>query len=275
MQPTLGESTTASKLTLAEAPQVDHRIGQNFEGVMQLTYALKPKQKAAELILPTEHPLNRIEPLLEYGSVEERLAASLGDFSATRIGVDVGDHAAIENGFAVLPAIIDAIQADDGSLEVKANRMGNACHLRQGFAQQRRFIAIAGCCNKWCDHITIAVAESDDLIAFHFLMAAEPNVVATFLRRGCRPITVNDGRVEQICLMKGRYRIGENGVKTAIGLPSSKGAINACVMNFGVALLILFDRQLLPLAAHVKLLQNVIEDRVQGKFRSRTATARA
>ena len=82
-----------------------------------------------------------------------------------------------------------------------------------------------------------------------------------------------DGRVEQICLMKGRYRIGENGVKTAIGLPSSKGAINACVMNFGVALLILFDRQLLPLAAYIKLLQNVIEDRVQGKFRSRTATA--
>src|SRR5208283_5227292 len=66
--------------------------------------------------------------------------------------------------------------ADDGSLEVKANRMGDAYHLRQGFAQQRRFIAIAGCCNKWCDHIAIAVAESDDLIAFHFLMAAEPNV---------------------------------------------------------------------------------------------------
>ena len=144
---------------------------------MQLTYALKPKQKAAELILPTEHPLNRIEPLFEYGSVEERLAASLGDFSPTRIGVNVGYHAAIENGFAVLPAIIDAIQADDGSLEVKANRMGNACHLRQRCAQQRRFIAIAGCCNKWCDHIAIAVAESDDLIAFHFLMAAEPNVM--------------------------------------------------------------------------------------------------
>ena len=87
---------------------------------MQITYALKPKQKAAELILPTEHPLNRIEPLFEYGSIEERLAASLGDFSPTRIGVNVGYHAAIENGFAVLPAIIDAIQADNGSLEVKA-----------------------------------------------------------------------------------------------------------------------------------------------------------
>ena len=98
---------------------------------MQITYALKPKQKAAELILPTEHPLNRIESLFEYGSVEERLAASLGDFSTTRIGVNVRYHAAIENGFAVLPAIIDAIQADNGSLEVKANRMGDAYHLRK------------------------------------------------------------------------------------------------------------------------------------------------
>jgi hypothetical protein len=159
---------------------------------MQLTYALKPKQKAAELILPTEHPLNRIEPLFEYGSVEERLAASLGDFSPTRIGVNVGYHAAIENGFAVLPAIIDAIQADDGSLEVKANRMGNACHLRQRCAQQRRFIAIAGRCNKWCDHIAIAVAESDDLIAFHFLMAAETQCCRHLSSPGCRPITMTD-----------------------------------------------------------------------------------
>jgi len=46
-------------------------------------------------------------------------------------------------------------------------------------------------------------------------------------------------------------------------------------MNFWVALLILFDRQLVPLAAHVKQLQNVIEDSVQRKLRGRTATTRA
>jgi hypothetical protein len=122
----LGEPTTGAKLALAEVPQVDNRIGQGFESVMQLTYPLKPEEKAAELILPAKHPLDRIEPLFEYGSIEERLAASLGGFSTARIGVNIGCHAAIENCFAVLPAIIDAIQADDGSLEVKANRMGDA-----------------------------------------------------------------------------------------------------------------------------------------------------
>jgi hypothetical protein len=203
---------------------------------MQLAYALKPKQQVTELIFPAKHPLDGMEPLFEDGRIEERLTASLGGFSTARIGIDVGDHAAIENGFPVLLASIDAVQANDGSSEVEANRMGDAGYLRQGFAQQRRFIAITGRRNKWCDHIAIPVAESDDLIAFHLLMTAEPDVIAAFLRRSRRPITMNDGCVEKIGLMKARYGAGENGVKTAIRLPSSKGAINACIMNFGTAL---------------------------------------
>ena len=242
---------------------------------MQLAYPLKPKQKAVEFILPAKHPLDRIEPLLEDGCIEERLAASLGGFSTARIGVDVGDHAAIENGFSVFPAIIDAIQADDGSLEIEANRMGNGGHLRQGFAQQRRFIAIAGGCHKRCDHIAIAVAESDNLVAFYFLMAVEPDVIAAFLRRGCRFIPMDHGCVEKIGLMQAQHGASENGVKTAIGLPSSKGAINTCIMNLGTAFLIPFDGKFLPLTAQVKQLQNVIEKRVQGKLRGRTAISRA
>jgi hypothetical protein len=106
-------------------------------------------------------------------------------------------------------------------------------------------------------------------------MTVEPDVIAAFLRRSCCAITVDDSRVEKISLMKGRYRIGENGVKTAIGLPSSKGAINACIMNFGTALFILINGQLFPLTAQVKQLQNVIEKGVLGQFWGRTATSRA
>src|SRR3954467_15216841 len=57
--------------------------------------------------------------------------------SATRIRVDVGDHAAIENGLAVGPAVIDAIQADDTVPKVHAHRSGDAHHFGQGLAQQR------------------------------------------------------------------------------------------------------------------------------------------
>ena len=58
--------------------------------------------------------------------------------------------------------------------------MGDAYHLRQGFAQQRQFIVIAGCCNKWCDHIAIAVAEATILSPFIFLWPLNPMLSPPF-----------------------------------------------------------------------------------------------
>src|SRR5260370_39580451 len=77
------------------------------------------------------------EALVENGGVEQRLATALRGFAATRVGVDVGRHAAIEDGLAVGPAIVDAIQTDDGVMKIEANRLGNPRELRQGLAQQR------------------------------------------------------------------------------------------------------------------------------------------
>jgi hypothetical protein len=62
--------------TLAEVPKVDHRIGQRFEGVVQLAEAFEPKQQAAKFIFPAKHPFYGIESLFENGRVEEWLAAS-------------------------------------------------------------------------------------------------------------------------------------------------------------------------------------------------------
>jgi hypothetical protein len=127
---------------LAEVPKVDHCIGQGFEGVVQLADAIEPKQQAAKFIFPAKHPLDGIEPLFKNGRVEEWLAASLGASSTAGVRVDIGNHPAIENGFPVPPAIVDAIQANDSSLKVKTNGKGDARHQRQGFSQERRFIAI-------------------------------------------------------------------------------------------------------------------------------------
>ena len=129
------EKASAGRLTLAEMPQVDHRIGQRFECVVQLAEAIATKQQAAELIFPAEHTLDGVEPLFENGGVEKRFAASLESFSTAGIRVDIGNHPAIENGFAVSPAIVDAIQADDGSVKVNANSMGDARDQRQSFSQ--------------------------------------------------------------------------------------------------------------------------------------------
>src|SRR3954449_11239728 len=118
-------------------PEIDHRIGKGLECVAYLTEAIEAKQQSPELVFPSKHPLDRLKSFLKYRWLKERLAASLGLLSAARIRVDVGDHAAIEDGLAVGPAVIDAIQADDTVPKVHAHRSGDAHHFGQGLAQQR------------------------------------------------------------------------------------------------------------------------------------------
>ena len=103
----------------------------------------------------------------------------LGGFSPAWIGVDVGDHAAIENCFAVLPAIIDAIQADDGPLEVKANRMGEACHLGKA-SRNRQFIAIAGRSTNGAITLQLRSHKATILSPFIFLWPLNPMLSPPF-----------------------------------------------------------------------------------------------
>ena len=187
---------------MTEVPQVDHRICQAFECVVQLTEAIEAKQQVLEFIFAAEHSLNAMEPLVKDSRVEQRLATSLNGFSSTGIGVDIGNHPAIKNGFPIHSTIVDAIQTNDGSSKVKANSLSDSRHQRQGFSQEWRFIAIAGSLNKRRDHITTTIAEGDDLVAFHLLVSAKTYIVAAFLCRCRRAIAVDDGGVEEIALMK-------------------------------------------------------------------------
>ena len=82
-------------------PEVDQGIGERFESIMHLTEALEAIQQSAELVFPRKYAFNCAKSLVENSLLEERLAAPLGPLSGTRIWVDVGNHAAIENGFAV------------------------------------------------------------------------------------------------------------------------------------------------------------------------------
>ena len=82
-------------------PEVDQCIGERFEGLMHLTEVLNAVQQSAELVFPRKHLLNCAKSLVENSLLEEGLTAALGVFSGTYIRVDIGNHAAIENGFAV------------------------------------------------------------------------------------------------------------------------------------------------------------------------------
>src|ERR1700733_7220453 len=124
-------------------PEIDHRVGEGLERVVQPADALEAQQQPAEFVFPGKYPLNRPEALLEDGWLEDRLAAPLGLLSATRIGVDVGNHAAVEDRLAVDPAVVNTIETDDGAAEIHARLPDEAHHLRQGRPQQRRFVAVA------------------------------------------------------------------------------------------------------------------------------------
>jgi hypothetical protein len=102
-------------------PEIDHRVGQGLEGVVQPTATTKAQQEPPELVFPGEHPLDRAEPFLEHGRIEQRLVTSLGLLPATGVGIDVGDHTAIEDGLAVRSAVIDTVETDDRAPKIQAH----------------------------------------------------------------------------------------------------------------------------------------------------------
>src|SRR3984957_6595309 len=187
---------------LAVVPEIDHRIGEGLERVVQPTDAFEAKQQPAELVLPSKYPLDRAEALLEDDRLEDRLAAPLGRLSAARVGVDVGNHAAVEDRLAVDPAVVDTIKTDDGAAEIYSDLADDAHHLGQGRPQQRRFIAIARRRHERRDHVAPAIAEGDHLVALDLLVAAEAEVIATLFRRRCRAVAMDDRRIETTVLMK-------------------------------------------------------------------------
>ena len=121
----------------------------------------------------------RCKAFFEYVGIEQRFPATLGGFPASGIGIDVGQHAAIEDRLSVLPAIVSTVQADDRSLKLKTNRTSYSHHLWQGHAQKRRFTVVPiAATNGAMMTLTIAVAEGHDLIAFDLLVPVETDVVA-------------------------------------------------------------------------------------------------
>src|SRR3954454_2962257 len=77
----------------------------------------------------------------------------------------------------------------------------------------------------------------------------------------------------KLIAVKLHHRASENGIDAAIGLPPPPSTIDPGVVDLGMALTILFNRQLLPLATQIQQLQNVVEDLEQTELRCWTAAA--
>ena len=180
-------------------------------------------------------------------------------FPASRIGIDIGYHTAIEDRLPVLPTIVNAVQADDRSLKVKAYRAGYLHYTWQRRPQEWRFTVVPRSRDKRRDDIAIAVAEGHDLIAFDLLVPVETDVVAALFCCRRRAIAVDDGHIEKAGPTKFQHHDCENDIKTAAGLPPSKGGINTGVVDLGAPFRVLCNRQFLPLTSQIQQFQDVIE----------------
>ena len=103
----------------------------------------------AEFVLPAKHALNRVEPFPEDRIVEKWPAAAFGGLPVSRIRVDVRKHAAIEDRLPVTPAVVDAIQAHDRTLQIQTDGVGNPRHRWQRLTKERGFVLIARRGDKW------------------------------------------------------------------------------------------------------------------------------
>src|ERR1035437_2657909 len=238
------QSTVGS--AAAEMAQVDHRVGQGLEGIVHGTDDLVANKHATKLVLPREHAFDGAKALLEDGRTEQAFGSALGGFPGARVLVDVGNPVAVEDRFAVGLAIVDAIETDDATSKIDANGLGDACQLRQRLTQQRALIAVARCRYEWRDHVAVAIAKRDGLVALDVFVPAKAKVVAALLGDGCGAVAVNDRGVEQIAFEKSQYRTREDGVEAAVGHPATKGPVDARVVDFDSPHAARLNRQRLP-----------------------------
>ena len=197
-----GAVCTSTRSTLgsvtAEMAQVDHRIGQSFEGIVDIGDELVANQHTTKLVLPGEHAFDGGEAFFEDGRTEHALGSALGGLSVTRVLIDIWNHPPVEDRFAIGLAVVDTIQTDDAPSKIDANGLGDSSQLRQCLAQQRGLIAVARCRYERRDHVAVAIAERHDLVAFEMLVPAKAKVIAALLGDGCSSIAVNDQDVEQV-----------------------------------------------------------------------------
>jgi hypothetical protein len=115
--------------------------------------------------------------------------------------------------------------------------------------------------------------KATTLSPFTFWCPLKPRLSPPFFRRRRGAVAVNDRGVEEAVLMKPQHRVGKNGVQAAVGHPAPADTVNSRVVNFNKTFAILVNRKLLPRAAQLQMLQNVVEYLVKTKLRCRTTAA--
>jgi hypothetical protein len=113
----------------AELPQIDQGVHHQLHAKMSLLNMFKPQEQPLEFVLPCERPIDSGSQGMN-GGIESPLPPTLRGFAIARILFDVGDHACIENAFAIVRRIKARIEIDIGAFQVQIDLFGD---LLQGF----------------------------------------------------------------------------------------------------------------------------------------------
>jgi hypothetical protein len=167
-------------LGTTELPHIDQGIRQQFHAKVSLLQVFKTKQHSLEFILPRKGPIDT-RPQRMDGGIEEPLAPSHGLLAVAGILCDVGDHAGIENAFAIVRGIKASVEIQIGSSKIQTDRFG---HPLQGFEtlrQQNHVRLIDRSHREWRQHIAMVVSDGYDLLALLVFVTRVTNPVSRFL----------------------------------------------------------------------------------------------
>jgi len=257
-QAVIGSLSDTRGLCRAEVSEVDHRVREQLQRIMQPADTLETQQQPLELILPRKQPLNGAEAFFEDFRIEEPFRSRLGLLPITLVEWNVGNHAGVEDRLTVPAAIVDAIQTHDRALQIKADLSSDSAQRTQALDEHRRLVAVSGSGEKRCDHVAIPIADRDDFVTLDVLVPATTKVVTALLRSRRRAVSVNDAQIEEIGFFEFADARGEDRRERTDAVKKIQGAMHARVMDLWFAVSILVDRQFFPLAAEVEKLENIV-----------------
>ena len=135
-------------LGAAELPHIDQGVCHQFHAKMPLLDVFKPQEEPLEFILPRECPIHTSPQGMD-GGIEQPLAPALGALAVAGILCDVGDHAGIENAFAIVRGIKASIEIQIGSSKIQPDRFGHPLQGFQPIREQHHVRHIDRCYGEW------------------------------------------------------------------------------------------------------------------------------
>lgn len=81
----------------AEMAQVDHRVDQRLDCTADITDDLVPNQHTTKFVFSSDHAFDGVKAFFEDGGTENMLGSALSGLSVTRVLIDVGNLAPVED----------------------------------------------------------------------------------------------------------------------------------------------------------------------------------